>query len=154
MSTLASIQDFLRQKRLAIVGVSHNSRDFSRKLYEELRGRGYEVVPVNPNLGELAGDKCFAKVQDIQPPVDGALLMNPPALTAGIVRDCEAAGIKRVWMYRAAGSGAVDDEAVLFCQTHGISVVPGECPYMFFPAAGWIHRAHGSIRRIMGAFPH
>src|ERR1017187_7078098 len=78
MSSLALVQDFLGQKRLAVVGVSRKPDDFSRKLFCELRDRGYDVVPVNPEVDEIDGKKCFAHLQDVQPPVDGALLMTSP----------------------------------------------------------------------------
>lgn len=150
--SLETIQDFLAQKRIAMVGVSRNSRDFSVMLFKELVNRGYDVVPVNPRMSEVQGRPCFARVQDIQPPVDAVLLMTSPGVTEAVVSDCAEAGVKRVWMYRAGGSGAVSDHAVAFCQEHGIAVVPGECPYMFLPHAG-LHGVHRFIRKITGNYP-
>jgi len=68
------------------------------------------------------------------------------------VADCAAAGIPRVWMYRAGGRGAVCLKAVAFCEEHGIQVVPGQCPFMFLPS-GAIHRVHGFVRKITGRYP-
>ena len=92
-TTRAQIDDFLAQKRLAFVGVSRNPKDFSRGLFRELQQRGYDVIPVNPQATELDGQPCWARVQDITPPVDGALLMTPPHVTNQVVRDCAEAGI-------------------------------------------------------------
>ncbi len=154
MTALSAINDFLAQSRIAVVGVSHNPKDFSRTLLHELRDRGYEAVAVNPDLSDVDGQPCFARVQDVQPHVDGAILMTPPGVSEQIVRDCAEAGVTRVWMYRAgAKGGAVCDEAVRFCKSKGMSVIPGECPFMFFPATGWFHRAHGFIRKITGHYP-
>lgn len=150
--SLETINDFLAQKRIAMVGISREPKSFSRSLYEELVRRGYDVVPVNPHTREVLGRRCFARVQDIQPPVDAALLMTPPEITETVVIDCADAGIKRVWMYRAMGEGAVSAAAVEFCRDRGIQVVPGECPFMFFPHAGF-HRVHGFIRKITGGYP-
>jgi len=151
-ASLETIHDFLAQKRIAMVGVSRSPRDFSVMLFKELVSRGYEVVPVNPRVPEVEGRHCFARVQDIEPAVDGVLLMTSPGVTEVVVNDCAAAGIKRVWMYRAAGSGAVSDQAVAFCRERGIAVVPGECPYMFLPHPG-LHGVHGFIRKIAGSYP-
>lgn len=151
-ATRETIEDFLAQKRIAMVGLSREGQDFSVNLFKELRRRGYDVVPVNPKMTELWGPQCFARVQDIQPPVDGALLMTSPSVTEAVVRDCAEAGIRRVWMYRAVGQGAVSDEAVDFCRERGIAVVPGECPFMFLPKNGF-HGIHGFIRKITGRFP-
>jgi predicted CoA-binding protein len=151
--SLETIEDFLAQKRIAMIGVSRNPKDFSAALFEELRKRGYDMVPVNPNAQEVLGQTCFAHVQEIQPPVDAALLMTTAEVTNTVVSDCAAAGIRRVWMYRAGGKGAVSEKAVAFCQEHGIQVVPGQCPFMFLPGIGGVHKFHGFIRKIFGRYP-
>ena len=153
MSSMAIIQEFLQQKRLAVVGVSREPKEFSLALFRELRKRGYDAVPVNPQAAEIEQQPCFARLQDVQPPLDGALLMTPPAVTDTIVHDCLEAGVKRVWMFRGGGTGAVSAEAVKFCESHGIAVVPGECPFMFFSGTSWFHRFHGLIRKICGTYP-
>jgi len=151
--SLESIEEFLDQKRIAMVGVSREPKNFSLMLFEELCRRGYDVVPVNPKTPNVLGQRCFARVQDILPPVEGALLMTSPEVTEHVVADCAAAGIRRVWMYRAAGKGAVSPKAVAFCQEHGIQVVPGQCPFMFLPHSGGVHRVHGLFRKITGRYP-
>ncbi len=153
MATRKDIDDFLGQKRLAVVGVSRNGRDFTRSLFRELQGRGYDVVPVNPNLREVDGVPCFPHIRDVSPPVEGALLLTSPAVTEQVVEECAQAGIGRVWMFRAAGAGAVSRDALRFCASKGIRVVDGECPFMFLPATGWFHRMHGLIRRLLGRYP-
>ena len=150
---LDTIENFLAHKRIAMVGVSRESKDFSVTLFKELRRRGYEVVPVNPKTSEVLGQPCFARVQEIQPPVEAALLMTSPDVTDEVVHDCAEAGIRRVWMYRAGGRGAVSPQAVKFCREHGIELVPGQCPFMFWRDAGIGHRFHGLIRRITGHYP-
>lgn len=147
------VEDFLGQKRFAMVGVSHHAKDFSRALFKELCHRGYDVVPVNPAAHEIEGRRCFATVQEISPPVNAALLMTPPPATNAVVHDCAAAGISRVWMFRGGGQGSVSTEAVKFCESKGIAVVPGECPFMFLPGSAWFHRFHGIINRIAGTYP-
>jgi hypothetical protein len=129
ITALETIEDFLAQKRIAMIGVSRNPKDFSAALFQEFRRCGYDMVPVNPKVPEVMGQPCYARVQDIQPPVDGALLMTKPEITDEVVTDCAAAGIRRVWMYRAGGKGAVSLKAVAFCQEHGIQVIPGQCPF-------------------------
>lgn len=150
---LETIEDFLAQKRIAMIGVSRNPKDFSAALFEELRKRGYDMVPVNPKVSAVLGQPCYARVQDIQPPVDAALLMTTPEITDEVVTDCADAGIRRIWMYRAGGKGAVSENAVAFCQERGIQVVPGQCPFMFLPGAAGVHKFHGLFRKITGRYP-
>ncbi len=153
MTGRQTIDDFLARKRLAVVGISRNPKDFTRTLFAEFRRRGYDVVPVTPQAAELDGLPCFARLQDVTPPVEGALLLTSPAVTEQVVRDCAAASIPRVWMYRAAGAGAVSSSALAFCESNGIQAVAGECPFMFFPQTGFVHRMHGFVRRICGRYP-
>jgi uncharacterized protein len=140
--------DFLAHKRLALVGLSRNPQDFSRYVYKELRGRGYDVVPVNPNLAELDGARCFARLQDVTPPVEGALVMTAADQSEFVVHDCAEAGINRVWLHRATGVGSVSQAAVDFCQQRGMRLVAGYCPYMFLPKASFFHRLHGFFRKL------
>lgn len=155
MATQASIEtirEFLAQKRIAMVGLSRDPKHFSVYLFKELVRRGYDVVPVNPNAAEVDGRRCLMSVRDIYPPVESVLLMTTPAVTEKVVGECAAAGIKRVWMYRAGGKGAVSDAAVQVCRDEGMKVVPGECPFMFLPHPGF-HGVHGFVRKITGRYP-
>jgi len=154
MTTLAvRAKEFLAQRRIALVGVSRDPRDMSRTLFRELRQRGYDVVPVHPTLDAVDGVACARRLQDVSPSVAGALLLTPPAATEGVARDCKEAGISRVWMHRGAGQGAVSATAVSFCRDHGIAVVAGACPFMFLPGAGFVHRTHGFLARLLGRHP-
>jgi predicted CoA-binding protein len=154
MTSLAvRANDFLGQRRIALVGVSRDPRDLSRALFKELRARGYDVVPVHPTLESVDGVPCARRLQDVHPRVDGALLMTPPLVSDRVVRDCSEAGVTRVWMHRGAGQGAVNPVAVSYCRDHGISVVDGACPFMFLPRAGLVHRTHGFLARLFHRHP-
>lgn len=152
-ATISEIRDFLGQRRIALVGVSRNSQDFSRMLFRELCTRGYDMVPVNPSAEEVEGRRCFRRVQEIAPPVEGALLLTAPRDTEQVVRDCAQAGIRRVWMHRGGGQGAVSQAAADFCRQQGIALVEGHCPLMFLPATSFIHRLHAFFLKLTGAYP-
>lgn len=153
MTTRKTIDEFLGCKRLAVVGVSRKPKDFTRSLFRELRTRGYDVVPVHPDINEIDGIPAVAHVKDASPAVDGALLLTSPAVTNEVVRECREAGIRRVWMYRAAGAGAVSGDAVGFCKSHEMAVVEGECPFMFLPDSGFPHNLHAFCRKLVGRYP-
>lgn len=153
MTTCADIDDFLALRRFAMVGVSRDPKDFSRGLFRDLCARGYDVLPVNLFADEVDGHETFQCLQVIRPAVEGALLMTAPHTTEIVVRDCAEAGIRRVWMYRAGGQGAVSPEAIEFCRNNDIRVVEGYCPYMFLPATAFPHRAHGFLMKLVGRYP-
>ncbi len=145
---LETAREFLSHRRIALVGLSREPRDMSRAVFRELARRGYDVVGVNPALGDADGRPCFARVQDVSPAAEGALLFTPPALTERVVRDCAEAGIRRVWMHRGAGRGAASPAAIAFCEANGIAVVRDLCPFMALPDAELPHRLHGFFRRL------
>ena len=140
------IDDFLAQKRIAVIGVSRNSGDFTRAMFNEFIRRGYDAVPVNPNATEIDGRKSFARAGQVDPKVEAALIMTPATQSEAVARECAEAGIQRVWFYRAAG------RAVDFCESRGMSVVAGRCPFMFFPNPG-VHGWHAFFLKLFGRYP-
>ncbi len=152
-TSLETIHNFLAQKRIAMIGVSREPGSFSVILFQELLRCGYDVVPVNPHTPNVLGHPCFARVQDVTPPVKAALLITSPEITETVVADCAQAGIRLVWMHRGVGAGAVSPRAITFCRTQGIDLIAGQCPFMFLPASGGVHRIHGFFRRITGRYP-
>jgi predicted CoA-binding protein len=153
MTSRKDIDDFFALKRFLVVGVSRNPKDFSRTLFRELRARGYDAVPVNPEVPEVDGVRCFAHAAEVTPAAKGALLLTKPAVTERVVRDCDDAAVRVVWMYRAVGAGAVSRAAVDFCRARGMRVIEGECPFLFLPKAGWPHQLHGFCRKVLGKYP-
>jgi len=152
-TTMKQVEDFLALKRIAVVGVSRNLKDFNTALWQEFRQRRYEAIPVNPNATEIDGQKCYASVKEIKPAVQGALIMTPARLTDQVARDCVDAGVKQVWMYGGMAPGAATKSAVALCQENGVSVVEGLCPYMFFPGSGAMHAPHRFFKKLLGRYP-
>jgi predicted CoA-binding protein len=150
---MEAVQTFLGLRRIAVVGVSSQPSDFSRILFRELRQRGYDVVPVNPKLQEVDGTRCYARVADVAPAVEGALLMTSPAVTEQIVHELADCGVKYAWMYRAVGHGAVSKPAADYGAAHGLTMVIGECPFMFLENAGFPHNLHRLLNQITGSYP-
>ena len=153
MASKQAIDSFLSCRRIAVLGVSRNPRDFSRSVFRAFVERGYDAVPVNPKGGEAEGRPCAHALAEVAPPVEAAFLMTPPAATLQAARECAEAGVRRVWMHRGAGQGAVVPEAVALCRERGLEVVDGECPFMFLPGAGWFHGVHRFFRRLGGRLP-
>lgn len=104
-TALDDVRDFLAQRRVALVGLSRNPKDFSHVVFREMSQRGYDMVPVNPAAAELEGRRCFARMQEISPPVDGVLIMTAARDTDRVVRDCMEAGVQKVPIAQQAGFG-------------------------------------------------
>ena len=153
MTTLQQCRDFLALKRIAVVGVSHDPKEFSNTLWQEFRQRRFEAIPVNPNHSTMDGQTCYARVQDIQPPVEGVLIMTPSRLTDQIVADCVEAGVKKVWMYGGVMPGARTKTAIALCEEKGIEAVVGLCPFMFFEGTPAMHTPHRWWKKLTGSYP-
>jgi predicted CoA-binding protein len=148
------IDEFLALKRIAFVGVSSNKKHFSRSIFTGFREKGFDIVPVHPTLDNIEELLVFPKVQDIEPPVDGAFIMTPADITIQIVNDCKEANISKIWMHRGVGKGSVNQEAVELCHEYGIEVIPGQCPFMFFPDTPFFHKIHGLFKKLTGSYPN
>jgi predicted CoA-binding protein len=153
-TTIRQIEEFLAQKRVAVVGVSRNPKELSNTLWHELRERRYEAVPVNPATTEIDGQRCYASVAEIDPPVSAVLIMTPPAVAERVVEQCVEAGINHVWLYGGmAGKGATSPKAVEYAESHGVDVVAEHCPYMFLPGTPFFHGLHAVGKKVTGSYP-
>ena len=157
VTTLATkVQDFLAQKRIAVAGVSRDKSHHSvgNVIYHRLKTTGHEVFAVNPHMQTFEGDRCYPDLQSIPGGVDGVVIITRPTTTQRIVRDCNEAGVRRVWMHRSMGKGtSVSSEAVEYCQQHDISVIAGACPMMYGEGADVGHTCMRWILRLTGGLP-
>lgn len=152
-TTLTQIDGFLALKRLAVVGVSRNPKEISYTLWQELRQRRYEAIPVNPAATVIDGQRSYASVRDIDPPVEGALIMTTAAAAEQVIEDCAAAGIEHIWLYGGLGGGATSDTTIAAAERHGLDAVAGHCPYMFLPGTSAFHGIHGLGKKLTGSYP-
>ena len=145
------IQDFLNDKKVAIVGASAKKDNFGRTLLLELGKKDYEVIPVNPKCGEVEGRPCVPTVKDLPNDVASVILAVPPSLTDEIVDQCIGTPIERVWMIRGVGRGAYTESAHQLCRNNNIKLVYGFCPMMFY--GGGMHNFHLWLRKTFGKVP-
>ncbi len=117
------IKEFLSQKKFAVVGSFRNESKYAYKILKDLKEKKYEVYPVNPNIKEVEGLKCYPTVLDLPEQVDVVDIVTPPPVTEEIVKQCLQKGIMRVWIQ----PGAESEKAIKFCQENNIKVVYNAC---------------------------
>jgi predicted CoA-binding protein len=150
------VKDFLAQKRIAVAGVSRNKshHPVGNLIYDRLKKSGHQVFPVNPQMTTFEGERCYPNLQSIQGGVDGVVIITRPETTAKIVRDCNAAGVRRVWMHQSvAKSTSVSAEAVEYCRQHDISVIAGACPMMYGDDVDFGHTCMRWMLTLAGRLP-
>jgi len=149
VATRAAVNDFLAQRTIAVVGVSRDRKKFGNVVYRLLREKGYRVLAVNPNMDEINGEPCYPEVNALPDGVDGVITVVPPAQTNQVVAEVAAQGIGRIWMQQ----GSESETAVQFCESHGISVIAGECILMFAKPVGFPHNLHRWVWGTLGRLP-
>lgn len=154
MATLKqAVDDFLAQKRIAVVGVSRSPREAANLVYRTLRNRGYEVFAVNPGADEVEGDRCYHNLASIPGGVDAALIATPAGVSGSVVEECAELGITRVWMHRSFGEGSVSPAAAELGRGKNITVIEGGCPMMFLPGADFGHKCMRLMLNLTGRLP-
>ncbi|HBA90678.1 MAG TPA: CoA-binding protein [Anaerolineaceae bacterium] len=150
------VQDFLSQKKIAVVGISDKRETGCNLAYHKFKDAGYAVTPVNPRLTSFEGAPCYPDLKSIPEKPDAVFILANPEVSEQIVRQCVDLGVHHVWMHCLMGTkpgvGAqmtsVSLEAVRICRDNGIKVIPGGCPNQFLkPDFG-----HGMMRVMNRAF--
>ena len=150
------VQDFLAQKKIAIVGVSDKRETGCNLAYRRFKENGYQVYAVNPRIDTFDGAPCYPDLKSIPKKPDAVFILTGPKVSEQIVQQCVDLSIKHVWMHcmmgtkpgLAASMTSVSQSAVEMCKANGIAVIPGSCPNQFLkPDFG-----HGMMRVMWRAF--
>jgi predicted CoA-binding protein len=121
---MRSPQDILKTARtIAVVGASDAEDKAAHKVPVALRGRGYTILPVNPNDPEVLGVPSVASVADLPEGVDVVEVFRPSEEAADVVRAAVARGIPAVWLQ----AGIASDEARAVAEEAGIDYVEDTC---------------------------
>jgi predicted CoA-binding protein len=117
------INEFLAQKKFAVIGATDDPQKYGNQVVKNLKERGYEVYPVNPRIEKLEGLKCYPTVADIPVKVDVVDFVVPPAVTEVILRQCKALGLDRIWLQ----PGSESEAAIAYCSENNLKVVHSVC---------------------------
>jgi predicted CoA-binding protein len=118
-------------KTIAVVGASPNEMRPSFGVTRFLKGKGYDVVAINPGHagGEIAGCPVFATLADVPRPIDMVDVFRNSEAAGAVVDEAIAVGAKVVWMQL----GVRNDEAAARAEAAGIRVVMNRCPKIEWP---------------------
>jgi len=148
VTTRSSVEKFLAQSHLGLVGASRGGKKFGNIVLRELTKRGYRVSVVHPEAAEIDGVRCVPSVSELPDEVGGIVLVVPPEQTEKVVREATLRGVRHIWMQQGSESAA----AIELCRESGIDVVHGECILMFAEPAGF-HRFHRWLWKVFGKLP-
>ena len=110
-------------RTIAIVGLSDREDRSSYGIGEFLYDRGYDVIPVNPNISEFHGIPAVATLADIDAPIDIVNVFRRAEYTPDVARDAVAVGAGTLWLQL----GIVNDEAMAIAEAGGLDAVQDLC---------------------------
>lgn len=149
----STVEQFLKLRRVAVIGASRRKTHPGRLIYQRLKSAGYEVYPINPAASDLEGDPCFDALGALPAAPEGVIFAAAPSVTSAAVDECVRLGVQGVWMHRSFGKGSVDADAATRLRDAGILVVEGGCPMMYVPPVDFGHRCIRFMLRWTGGLP-
>jgi len=119
-----SIPDILRNYRtIAVVGLSNDESRPAYSVSQYMQTAGYRIIPVNPDVTEVLGEKAYPTVASIPEQVEIVDIFRRAENVPPVIDDAIAAGAKVVWMQ----SGIWHFEAAAKAEAAGLEVVMDRC---------------------------
>jgi uncharacterized protein len=115
----------------AVVGCSPDPGRDSHRIAALLQRRGFRVIPVNPAVDEVLGERCYPSLAEVP---DAASIdvvdIFRRASEAGVhVDEAIEIGARGVWMQL----GVIDEAAASRARDAGLHVVMDRCPAIELP---------------------
>ncbi|MCW2258418.1 putative CoA-binding protein [Providencia alcalifaciens] len=133
--TSQEIAEILRSvNTIALVGASDKKNRPSYEVMEYLLEQGYTVIPVSPKLAGqmLLGQKVYAKLSDIQQPIDMVDVFRNAEAAVGVAEEAVAINAKVLWLQKEI----ISEEAKQIALAAGMKFVMDKCPKQEIPALG------------------
>ncbi|MBK5094478.1 MAG: CoA-binding protein [Deltaproteobacteria bacterium] len=110
-------------KTVAVVGLSDNPDRPSHYVALYLQERGYRIIPVNPMLREVLGEKSYGSLTEIPGGADLVDVFRKSVAVPGIAEEAIRIGAKYFWMQE----GVVNEQAREMLAAARIPVVMNRC---------------------------
>jgi hypothetical protein len=117
-------------KTIAVLGLSDNPARPSYHVAQAMQGFGYRIIPVRPAQTEVLGEKAYANLAELPELPDLVDVFRAPEHLPGIVDECIAKGVKRLWLQE----GVVNEMAAEKACAAGMTVVMDRCIFKEYVA--------------------
>jgi predicted CoA-binding protein len=119
-----TIPELLKTSRtIAVVGLSSKRFRPSYGVAEYMQRNGYCIIPVNPFVPSVLGEKCYPDLDSIRERVDIVDIFRRAEFVPEIVDAAIRIGARAVWMQE----GVVHEEAAAKAAAAGLAVVMDRC---------------------------
>jgi len=110
-------------KTIAVVGLSDNPAKASYGVSRYMQAQGYRIIPINPAVESVLGEKSYASLSDLPEKPDVVNVFRLPQFIPAIVDEMITLGLKNLWVQL----GIVNEEAAAKAEAAGINVVMDRC---------------------------
>lgn len=110
-------------RTLAVVGLSDDPTRPSHSVSAYMQRHGYRILPVNPAIAHVLGERCYPSLADLPEHPDVVNVFRLPRYIPAIVDDMIDLGFGNLWTQL----GIVNEAAAVKAQTAGIRVVMDRC---------------------------
>jgi len=118
------ITNVLRNARtIAVIGLSNDPMRPSYGVTEYMQRQGYRIIPVNPRVPEILGEKSYAKLSDIPGKIDIVDVFRRLEAVPEIVDEVIALKLPVIWLQESV----VHDEAAEKARNAGVTVIMDKC---------------------------
>jgi uncharacterized protein len=118
------IERLLRDSHtIAVVGLSPNPMRPSHGVARYLQRAGYRIIPVNPAVTEVLGERSYPCLRDVPDAIDLVDIFRRSVYVGAIVDDAIAVGARAIWMQ----DGVVDLASAARARAAGLDVVMDDC---------------------------
>ena len=114
------LRDF---RTIAVVGLSRDPSKAAHAIPARMQRAGFRVIPVNPYVAQVLGEKSYATLQDVPGPIEVVLVFRPSEQAAAVARDAVAIGAKALWLQQ----GIVSAEARRLAAAANMLYVEDRC---------------------------
>ena len=119
-----TMEEIFRDTRtIAVVGLSPKQHRDSYQVAAYLQQQGYRIIPVNPAVREVLGERAYANLTDVPEPIDMVDVFRRSELVPSIVDEAVQHGVRVVWTQL----GVVHQEAAAVAVSQGLDVVMDRC---------------------------
>src|SRR5579859_4373550 len=120
----ASIPEILRTaKTIAVVGLSSSPMRPSHGVSAYMQGQGYRIIPVNPKISEVLGEKAYPSLSQVPEKIDVAQIFRRSEFVPEIVDEAIKLNVPAIWMQE----GVIHEAAAEKARKVGIFVVMDRC---------------------------
>lgn len=139
---------FWEREVYAVVGRQKSSKPYPKITYGALKDLGKTVYAVDPDDGEVDGDKAYPDFRLLPQRPEAAVLELPKEETAAWVAKAADAGIGAIWIHQMTDT----PEALAEAKERGLEVVTGHCAVMYTKPGFSAHAPHRWIWKLLGKY--